>query len=227
MIDSRISSRYDAGMPTIKTQDVPQQERSRRTTRKIIDATIRLLATRPFEEIPVADIARAARVSVGGFYARFPSKEALLDWFDENLLQEELKRRESGWRKKGTDSRSLEEIIEQTVAHAAHFFARHRQLLSRIALSLRSGANPESLKRARHFNERIHGMFLAAALKHRRRIGHPDPEFALRLGITAVSAALREEILFGDRRLEAVYIGEKRLVRELTDLFVAYLRLSP
>lgn len=209
-----------------RARDVPQQERSRRTTSRIVNATVRLLATRPFEEISVTDIARAARVSVGGFYARFPSKEALLDWFDENLLEEELKDREADWLKDNRDRQSLEQIIEETVAQAASFFGKHRELLSRIALSLRSDSNPESLKRARRFNEKIHELFLNAAMKHRSRIGHPDPELALRIGIMTVSAALREELLFGQRHLNAVSVNEKRLVRELTDLFLAYLRLS-
>ena len=56
----------------------PQQERSRRTLRRILSATERLLLKRPFEDIGVQEIVRAARTSVGSFYARFDDKAALL-----------------------------------------------------------------------------------------------------------------------------------------------------
>jgi len=56
----------------------PQQDRSSRTEQRILDATKRLMAERPFHEITVAEIAREADASVSSFYARFRSKEALL-----------------------------------------------------------------------------------------------------------------------------------------------------
>ncbi len=54
----------------------PCQPRSQRTQDRLLDATEALLATRPFEEITVAEIVRRARRSVGSFYASFDAKRA-------------------------------------------------------------------------------------------------------------------------------------------------------
>jgi AcrR family transcriptional regulator len=56
----------------------PSQDRSRRTAERFLDAAFKLLETRTFEELSVADIAREASRSVGAFYQRFGSKDDFL-----------------------------------------------------------------------------------------------------------------------------------------------------
>jgi AcrR family transcriptional regulator len=65
-----------------------QQERSRRTELAIASAFSELLQEKLFADISVADIADRAGISVGGFYARFPSKDALLGLVELNILDE-------------------------------------------------------------------------------------------------------------------------------------------
>src|SRR4026208_1757119 len=60
----------------------PQQARSPQTAERITAAALELLEKKSFAEMSVTEIARRAGVSVGGFYARFPSKDALLRYFD-------------------------------------------------------------------------------------------------------------------------------------------------
>ena len=55
-----------------------KQGRSRQTLERILRATRELLQEKEFEEITVAEIVQQAQSSCGAFYARFPSKEALL-----------------------------------------------------------------------------------------------------------------------------------------------------
>ncbi len=55
-----------------------QQDRSTRTEHRLLEAAERLMSLRPFHEISVAEITQEAEASVSSFYARFPSKEALL-----------------------------------------------------------------------------------------------------------------------------------------------------
>src|SRR5579871_3811602 len=55
-----------------------KQARSSRTLERILRATRDLLHEKEFEEITVAEIVQRAQSSCGAFYARFPSKEALL-----------------------------------------------------------------------------------------------------------------------------------------------------
>lgn len=56
----------------------PLQERSQRTVEQILAALEDLLRDRPFDDISIAEIIAKAGVSAGSFYARFPTKNALL-----------------------------------------------------------------------------------------------------------------------------------------------------
>jgi AcrR family transcriptional regulator len=53
-----------------------KQLRGRRSRDRLLDAGQKLVATRPFDALSVADISRAAGCSVGAFYLRFRDKDA-------------------------------------------------------------------------------------------------------------------------------------------------------
>ncbi len=55
------------------------QKRSKKTFDALIKTSFRLLKKREWDSITVAELSRAAGYSVGAFYARFRSKEELLD----------------------------------------------------------------------------------------------------------------------------------------------------
>jgi AcrR family transcriptional regulator len=48
-----------------------KQLRARRSRDRLLDAGQKLVARRPFDQLSVADIAGAARCSVGAFYLRY------------------------------------------------------------------------------------------------------------------------------------------------------------
>ena len=56
----------------------PSQDRSRLTAERFLAAAFKLLETKTFEELSVADLAREAARSVGAFYQRFGSKDDFL-----------------------------------------------------------------------------------------------------------------------------------------------------
>lgn len=70
----------------------PRQARSRRTHEKIVSAAAGLLEEEGPGGLTVAGIAARAGVSVGGFYARFPSKDALLAHLYDREVDGELAR---------------------------------------------------------------------------------------------------------------------------------------
>src|SRR5262245_53720095 len=55
-----------------------KQARSQKTLDRFLQATREILCEKEFAEITVAEIVQRAGSSCGAFYARFPSKEALL-----------------------------------------------------------------------------------------------------------------------------------------------------
>jgi AcrR family transcriptional regulator len=69
---------------------VPQQERSRQTRKRIVDAAAVLFDKVGYDAATSADIARDAGVAVGSLYAYFPDKRAiLLEILDEYVKQVE------------------------------------------------------------------------------------------------------------------------------------------
>src|SRR6185503_14384740 len=85
-MDSTTSPRSSARKPAIAARwrsAPPAQQRSRDTMDRFAEAAEELLRTKPFEEISVQDIVRAAKRPIGSFYARFGSKEALLPFLYE------------------------------------------------------------------------------------------------------------------------------------------------
>ena len=65
-----------------------KQRRGRRTSDRLLTAGQRLVATRAFDAISVADIARAADCSVGAFYLRFEDKDAFFRALIAHYLSE-------------------------------------------------------------------------------------------------------------------------------------------
>ena len=56
----------------------PSQDRSRLTAERFLEAAFRLLESKTFDELSVADLAKEAGRSVGAFYQRFGSKDDFL-----------------------------------------------------------------------------------------------------------------------------------------------------
>ncbi|HYR11946.1 MAG TPA: TetR/AcrR family transcriptional regulator, partial [Longimicrobium sp.] len=56
----------------------PQQPRSKKTEERILRAFGELLGGARYEDVSVQQVAGRAGISVGGFYARFASKDDLL-----------------------------------------------------------------------------------------------------------------------------------------------------
>ena len=63
--------------PKLTWNPEPQQERSRRTLQRLLDAGEALIREKGFDRASVAEIAERAGCSVGAFYTRFPDKDAL------------------------------------------------------------------------------------------------------------------------------------------------------
>lgn len=205
----------------------PLQKRSERTSQRIIDATLALLDEKQFEEISVAEIAGKAGISIGGFYACFYSKEALLHWFDENLLEQQLRAEPAWFKVDRIKNEPLSEIIRLYLTRVAAHSYRYRTLLARIALRVRGQSDPDYTRRARRYNREVHGEFLKLLLSKKREFTHPDPKFAVRFGLMSVMAALREEILFGERNLYGVRVKREQLIHELTRIYLSYLGVLP
>jgi len=206
----------------MQTPVPPTQDRSRKTLARILAATERLLETRSFEQISIADIVRAARTSVGAFYTRFPTKDSLLpalyERYDERIHagHSELTAPEL-WT--GLD---LAERVDKLVRLLGAYYLEHRGLMRTLGLHAR--LHPEALGAdliARR--KTLHTKIASVLLECRDEIRHPAPELAVELGLFTVAATLRDKLLFGAPHAQSIPDDTTLIERELSRTLLAYL----
>ena len=175
----------------------PAQERSRETVDRLVEAVEELLKTRLFEDISVQDIVRRAGRSVGSFYARFGSKEALLPhlyqrYHDHLEASLDPRRKRVNW-----EQLDFTGTVASLVDFLLAVYDERRGLLRVLALFART--HPDALPPdvVAH-RRRIYDPFVHILLRHREHIRHTDAEAASRFGLFLVSSVAREKILFGD-----------------------------
>ena len=71
----------------------PKQPRSERTQERLLRAAEKLILEKGLADASVPEIARRAGSSVGGFYARFPDKDALLRALEERFFARDARAR--------------------------------------------------------------------------------------------------------------------------------------
>jgi AcrR family transcriptional regulator len=202
----------------------PLQERSRRTVDRILNAAERLLEQRPFAQISVHDIVRAAKTSIGSFYARFPDKEALLPvLYARYDAQLEVRSARRDRALAGSPPR-LEAVVRAVVEEHVRIYRSRPNLMSALVLWVR--AHPERVDATtRDRRRRQHAGVFAALLRCRDGIRHPDPERAVELAFFFAISACRDRILFADSpHVSSTGLSVRAFVDEVTRMVLGYLR---
>jgi AcrR family transcriptional regulator len=191
------------------SQDVGLRELKKQRSRELIAATARrLFIERGFEEVPVAEIARAAEVSEATVFNYFPTKENLLysglEAFEEELLSA-VRERQPGVSVLAAFGRFLSvprgllasedpEVVEQlaaivhVIAESPSLLAREQQIYATYTASLaavlaeESGAHADDVRPWIVANTLI-GVHQAIVDYSRRQIlaGTRNPELARRV----------------------------------------------
>jgi len=195
----------------------PRQERSRRSQERVLDTLAAMLATRPFDRITVADLARRARVAVTSIYARFEDKRALVLALHERHVVETTRfcdalLEPAAWQNAGLET-VVRSIIARIVAHQ-----RTRTQLIRTVLII--GDRDVEL-RAAHLMR--HASLQLATLL-RPRLPHLAPagrDRAVDFALRAVMAVLQQRLVFPTTEPGRYRLSDKELVRRLGDLFLA------
>lgn len=100
-----------------------KQVRARETRDKLLAAGFKLLRRKHFDELSVADIARAAGCAVGSFYVRFVDKEQYFLAIAEARRTESLQQLEHWY-----DSSTRETIVARAMARELDFVIAHPNL---------------------------------------------------------------------------------------------------
>lgn len=200
----------------------PRQARSERSLRRILDAAESILETKDFDEITVNEIVREARSSVGVFYSRFPDKAALLHVLDERFVSDV----EADVERFVRDHREvpLAQAVTELVRLVWRTYTRKKGMQRSLILRVRLSPNDRFQTTGRRLVRCIDTV-CNLLLKRRGEIRHPDPEHALRLGMTLVVAAVKEMVVFSQTTLLDLpeLPSEEDVVRALAEVWLSYL----
>jgi AcrR family transcriptional regulator len=200
----------------------PQQQRSRATHDALLLAFRRLLKAKPFAEIAVAEIAGAAGMSVGGFYARFAAKDALLVPLMEEILSEARQAIDAALDAPGVAA-NLTRIIDAYVGVMIHGFREHRLTFQQIRQAA-SGETAAALLRLTHdFNVYAHDRFRTLALQHRASVKHRSPAQAIEFALFMGSASAREAVLSENWKSYEIRPDDAMLAAEISRAMRRYL----
>lgn len=199
------------------------QRRSQITADAILEAGRTLLRLRDFDDVSVAEVAQLAGVSVGGFYARFEGKDALLHALAADILMDCASALERALAPGRIGGASIERVVRAYVRVMVRKFREHRNALLQIMRHVRSGDPVHGLA-VRDFNDRVHGRLLTLLDERQSQMAHPNPEVAARFGLFLVSAGAREAVLSDSLRAVSKQVADETLIDELTRAYVAYLQ---
>lgn len=203
----------------------PRQPRSRRTEERILQAFAELLSGARYEDVSVQQVAVRAGVSVGGFYARFASKDDLLmhamyaGYVRDALAEAEQVLAPGRW-----DGAGMAPLAEAYFGLMLRAAAGHGTVLREIVH--RTRGNPETVAGStawEAFRRGVHEPFRQLTAQRMDEIRHPDPPFALRFAFSACSSALRESLLFGHMEPSTGPVQTDVMARELARMFCRYL----
>lgn len=202
-----------------------KQSRSLATEGRILDAAESLLSERSFDDLSVTGIAREAGVSVGGFYARFEGKEALLDALHLRYEERRTRRLESAFEEDRWVESDAPERIGGVIAEIVHMMTEERHVLRTFLL--RYWSRPEDVTPA--FSDRLGGLYDGATrilLVDQARMEVEDPQEAARAALGIVMGACRD-ILVMKQESQPGHPGlaHDRLIDYLTSAALAVLGL--
>ena len=198
-----------------------QQARSQLTLERLLDSAEALIAEKGFADVPVADIARRAGVSVGAFYSRLRDKDALLHCLQDRFVAEARATADAALEPESWRGASIAEIGRQAIAFMVEIHRERAGILREILG--RAHSDPEIVERKEQLIAYICERLQRLLLERRQEISHPDPEAASGFAFRLLLGVLKEAILFGGPDMYGIPRTDDSLGEELTRAFLGYL----
>lgn len=160
----------------------PQQGRSQQTLERIVSAAESLIREKGLDGTSVSEIAARADVSVGSFYARFPSKESLLQWLDERIWEEARTRWDQLLAPTHWEGAAIEDVVREIVRVMVRGHRKNEDQLRALGLHACTHPDATTTRRTAELNAYVFAKVRELLLKFRAEMTHPDPALATEFG---------------------------------------------
>lgn len=209
---------------TVQWARPPRQRRGRRTLERLLDAAEALIEEKGFEDVTIADIARAARSSVSAFYRRFRDKDALLHALHERFLEECAATAEEGRARVDWDALTIPELLSSYCTLAVKVGRWRRGF--REAAYQRALSDPVFCEREQRLQRLLADDLVARLEARAAEIRHPEPRLAADVARRLIAGLLAQRFSAGALELELVPLSDERLAVEAARAALAYLGID-
>ncbi|MDH6455329.1 AcrR family transcriptional regulator [Streptomyces sp. SAI-149] len=206
-------------------QREPQQERSRVTQRKILDAAGQVLGETGWDGLVISKVAATAGVSVGSVYERFTDKGGLVRAVQHDVLDAVDKDLRGAFaRLERAEQIPVADLIAVAVVALAEQLARHRTVMG--PLILRAATDASLRERGNATSALAEELFTSLLVARAHELSCSDPATAVPVIFRTVFSTAMWQVMFGSETGLQHEISEERLLRELISMCQLYL-LSP
>lgn len=186
-----------------------KQRRSQKTFDALISAAFKLLEEREFGEISVADLVREAGYSVGAFYARFKSKDELLEAMVLRHIEGRRTARASFFAVVD-DDRLVHDLMQETVDY---YWKRRRFWRAALFRSIR---DPDFWAPVRKLGHEVADSMIARMSERANRALTTAEQTNVRFAVQLMLASINNAIV---NRPGPILIGETEFVESLERAF--------
>jgi len=208
----------------LQTVAGPKQARSERTLQRLLDAAQVLIEEKGHAAVSIPEIARRARSSVGGFYARFRDKNELLRALEERHFIEVWQRLEALADARRWENVSTAKVVEAAVAELVSVTRERRRLIAAFLVS--AIQDPAIREGGLRFRRRVEERIRALLLPRRSEMDHPDPALAIDLAVQTAFALMNHHVLIEKTEAAGRPLSDDELRRELTTMFLRYVGIA-
>jgi AcrR family transcriptional regulator len=208
----------------LQTVSGPKQARSERTLHRLLDAAEALIKEKGHAAVSIPEIARRARSSVGGFYARFRDRDELLRALEERHFIELERRVEALADARRWENATTVAIVEAAVAELVTITRERRHMIA--AFLVRAVEDPVIREGGLRFRRRVEERLSALLLPRRAEMTHPDPPLAIDLGIQSAFALMQQHVLIEGTQVSGRRLSDDELRRELAAMFLRYVGIQ-
>lgn len=201
----------------------PQQERSRASFERVIQAATSLLEEEGYDGFTLAEVSKRANVSIGSIYARVKSKDDLFYVIQDRYMtvSENRPRLQDPAAWADLDARGA---IHGLVEEIGELFKLNERLL-RVFMH-RGIVDSVVATRSSASVSRFHDEIIAILLTKRDAIAHEDPELAIDVAFRMAWGTLARQIMYWPTFESQRTVAWDTLVHELGRACAAYL-LAP
>lgn len=200
----------------------PQQDRSRQSFERVLEAAIEILGEEGYEQLTLAGVSQRAGVSTGSIYGRVRGKEDLLDAVQVRILERVERQQTELLASIRAERLPFDALVMELVSALGEFLRTQANLLR--PLMSRAPTNPTVASLGKTSFHKLRQGWAGTLLEHRAQIGHPRPEHAVESCFSLSYAAFARYLGLGSAADVAGEGDWDELKHDLGEMSVLFLR---